>query len=199
MDPNSLNTVVEYLRIDATTLYYTYSTIAQTLAGAFGILGAFILFRLQSLDQSIKGICTAIFKAASKHTDKIKQLFAQENWDDFLQEIEGYSWNVTDRGTVLINGVQFKNYRKLLRGKINLKKNTILNLKVTLCLTAVTIALSLILLPLTPILAQRIYFSIGFLTIVIFLSILCIYKYMRLIIEALKSDIVKKTKDEQKQ
>lgn len=32
-----------------TTLYYTFSTISQTLAGTIGLLGAFVLFRLQSL------------------------------------------------------------------------------------------------------------------------------------------------------
>lgn len=32
--------------ISETAMYYTFSTIAQTLAGAFGILGAFTMYRL---------------------------------------------------------------------------------------------------------------------------------------------------------
>jgi hypothetical protein len=35
------------------TLLYTFSTIAQTLAGAIALLGAFVLYRLQSLGQEI--------------------------------------------------------------------------------------------------------------------------------------------------
>jgi hypothetical protein len=36
------------------TLFYTFSTIAQTLAGAFALLGAFVLYRLQSLRSDIE-------------------------------------------------------------------------------------------------------------------------------------------------
>jgi hypothetical protein len=42
------------LTIDPNGLYYTFSTIAQTLAGAFALLGAFVLYRLQSLNEEIK-------------------------------------------------------------------------------------------------------------------------------------------------
>ncbi len=34
-------------------LYYTFSTIAQTLGGAIALLGAFVLYRLQSLNSAI--------------------------------------------------------------------------------------------------------------------------------------------------
>ena len=36
------------------TIFYTFSTIAQTLAGAFALLGAFVLYRLQSLRSDIE-------------------------------------------------------------------------------------------------------------------------------------------------
>ena len=36
------------------TLYYTFSTIAQSLAGAVAFLGAFVLFRLQSIAQQLR-------------------------------------------------------------------------------------------------------------------------------------------------
>jgi hypothetical protein len=35
------------------SIFYTFSTIAQTLAGAIALLGAFVLFRLQSLNAEI--------------------------------------------------------------------------------------------------------------------------------------------------
>jgi hypothetical protein len=37
-----------------TSLYYTFSTIPQTLAAAFGILGAFVLFRLATLRNAVE-------------------------------------------------------------------------------------------------------------------------------------------------
>ena len=63
MDPNFIPNNIELSSIDVTTLHYVYSTIAQTLAGAFGVLGAFMLFHIQSVNQSIKGICTRINEA----------------------------------------------------------------------------------------------------------------------------------------
>ena len=36
------------------TIFYTFSTIAQTLAGAIALLGAFVLYRLQSLRSDIE-------------------------------------------------------------------------------------------------------------------------------------------------
>ena len=39
--------------IDATTLYYTLSTIAQALASAMGVLAAFALFRLNRLESDV--------------------------------------------------------------------------------------------------------------------------------------------------
>ena len=37
--------------VDANTLYYAFSTIAQAGAGAFAFFSAFVLYRLQSVDQ----------------------------------------------------------------------------------------------------------------------------------------------------
>ena len=36
------------------TVFYTFSTIAQTLAGAIALLGAFVLYRLQALRSEIE-------------------------------------------------------------------------------------------------------------------------------------------------
>lgn len=42
------------------SLFYTFSTIAQTLAGAIALLGAFVLFRLQSLNAEIESNASQI-------------------------------------------------------------------------------------------------------------------------------------------
>jgi len=40
--------------LNENTLYYTLSTIAQALAGAFAVLAAFVLFRLPAVDRAIQ-------------------------------------------------------------------------------------------------------------------------------------------------
>ena len=58
----------------ATTLYYTFSTVAQSLAAAIALLGAFVLFRMQTLSAEIErrsdalldlGLDTAVKRAAT--------------------------------------------------------------------------------------------------------------------------------------
>src|SRR5882762_587970 len=53
------------------TLYYTFSTIAQTLAGAIALLGAFILYRLQKLNNGLDDHAKFIRKQYSEEEDLI--------------------------------------------------------------------------------------------------------------------------------
>jgi len=39
--------------MDSTALYYTFSTIAQTLAAGFAVLAAFVLYRLQEIENQL--------------------------------------------------------------------------------------------------------------------------------------------------
>lgn len=40
-------------RMDSTALYYTFSTVAQTLAAGFAVLAAFVLYRLQGMENEL--------------------------------------------------------------------------------------------------------------------------------------------------
>ena len=167
MDPNSLPTNIELSAVDATTLHYLYSTIAQTLAGAFGILGAFMLFHIHSVNQSVKGICTRISQAGKNNerdhlrgaAHNIQLYLAQENWDDFLKSIDDVSLNKIGWCYILMDENHFESLKKLLRKQLNIK-NVIIN-KFTfliLPLTVITIALSLILLAFVPSLINNIFY-----------------------------------------
>jgi hypothetical protein len=48
-------------------LLYTFSTISQTLAGAIALLGAFVLYRLQAVDASIRFL-SAYFSSRVKNS-----------------------------------------------------------------------------------------------------------------------------------
>jgi hypothetical protein len=45
------------------TLYYTFSTIAQSLAGAIAFLGAFVLFRLQAISHMLNSSAELLARA----------------------------------------------------------------------------------------------------------------------------------------
>jgi hypothetical protein len=46
--------------MDVNVIFYTFSTIAQTLAGAIALLGAFVLYRLQLLNGDIESDSNAV-------------------------------------------------------------------------------------------------------------------------------------------
>lgn len=51
-----------------TTLYYTLSTIAQTLGGTVGLLGAFVVFFLQDLDRRLMSLLVSINRRMESST-----------------------------------------------------------------------------------------------------------------------------------
>jgi len=69
------------------SIYYTFSTIAQTLAGAIGLLGAFVLFRLQALNNDIDergGQIASVLRSVTDPT-KVRQLLHQRDFRQLLQ------------------------------------------------------------------------------------------------------------------
>jgi len=192
MDANSLPTVTSALSIDVTTLYYTYSTIAQTLAGAFGIIGAFVLFRLQNLNQVIRASATGVHDNLDSRilNRTVKTSLQEEKWEAFLKAIEDDSLSKKWLGeTVLWEGVidkvRFKNHRESLKRSLETKGNVVFQLKLIARWTALTIILSLVLLPLSSILASYATVSIFLLGIATVMTIKCIRHYMSLISSAL--------------
>jgi hypothetical protein len=65
-----------------TTLYYTFSTISQTLAGAIALLGAFVLYRLQSLGHELEDVgITTINAYRSPLREQLMPLNAEEQYE----------------------------------------------------------------------------------------------------------------------
>jgi hypothetical protein len=204
MDANSLSTAASMPYIDTTTLYYTYSTIAQTLAGAFGIIGAFVLFRLQGLNQSIRAFATGARECLGYHItfDEQDTAFKMENWDMFLKSIEDSALSklrVEGLAGTLWKYVRqkddLKGLRELLRIHLKTRRFVILCLKKTAKVTALTIILSLVLLPLSPLLAHNILVSMSFLLLALSFTIFCITQYVNLISSALTESPEKSSED----
>src|SRR4029077_8753031 len=80
------------------TLYYTFSTIAQTLAGAIALLGAFILYRLQKLNNGLDDHAKFIRKQYSEEEDLVflNSFIVKGEYKKFLKYIRGKAAVVTN-------------------------------------------------------------------------------------------------------
>ena len=180
--------------LDETALYYTYSTIAQTLAGAFGILGAFTLFKLQSIQQSCLGICRMFMDRHKRHGATLGELelsYKHENWEMFYTELnryKGVDMKILLNNYAVVTGEVLLTLN-LLKQNIDNKKMIIKKIKCSATITALTIALSLIVLPFSTKISQYETITMFLIFLTIILSILCIFSYKGLIITAL---IIKK-------
>ncbi|MGR3303472.1 MAG: hypothetical protein ACUZ8I_13335 [Candidatus Scalindua sp.] len=171
--------------MDETTLYYIYSTIAQTLAGAFGILGAFTLFRLQSITGAIKGICTVIdVEFSFPESYEFNRLYTQEKWHDYYNKARSKErLEEIRKSTSKEHQEMYDAYTGALGDRLLYRETIIESVKKILYQTVITIALSIILLPLSPFLSG--WLSIILLSITIICTIVCLSLYVGLVVKAL--------------
>ncbi len=134
-----------------TACYYTFSTIAQTLAGAFGFLVAVVLFRMQSLESVLHRIWLRIKDVehllASPNQSLLYLSAIKHDWlgvADVLKKASASPEMTEDSRQMLINhSAEFIRVADQLRFiKIDLRS--------TLMVTGLTIAGSLVALALTP-------------------------------------------------
>ena len=72
-----------------TALYYTFSTIAQTLAAGIAILGAFALYRLQSINAEIAERSSTIARVSvGVHGHGVRELHVHGRFEDVLESTE---------------------------------------------------------------------------------------------------------------
>lgn len=189
--------------INETTLYYTFSTIAQTLASAFGVLGAFALFHLNGINQSIKGTCSAIYNSSNDPSEIIRLSFSREDWRNFLNDLNNNEMSSLLRGKVTIDKESYELLKHLLESDLKYRKLVMAYIKSIIYLTAAAIIPSLIALPFVPILVTYFLYSSFFIGVTIGISIGCVYYYVQIILSAInykvaKVDIFGATKKEKK-
>jgi hypothetical protein len=155
----------------ATSLYYTFSTIAQALAGALAVLVAFTLFRLAKLDEAIKDGRGGLI-GYTHFSDR------QKHWEALLaDDAEGLEKSlgapVPDAGMRMVFHEAFV--------AAGLRPRILGSLRIALGATATDIAICFIALPLIPILACRPIFVWGVGGGAVVLGIVCLWFYLRLI------------------
>src|SRR5579872_7372975 len=65
--------------------FYTYSTIAQTLAGAFGFLVAVVLYLIQGINSHIGNCAAALVANSPADRNRLRQLQSGSRWDDMIR------------------------------------------------------------------------------------------------------------------
>jgi hypothetical protein len=74
--------------VDSNVFYYSYSTIAQAVAGAFGFLAAVVLFRLQALNGQLEVIATNLMgDPRTFQVEPFRTLFVNQKWPEFVDNV----------------------------------------------------------------------------------------------------------------
>ena len=176
-----------------TSLYYTFSTIPQTLAAAFGILGAFVLFRLATLWKAVEASDDCIRGQLSEYVTDVNdfQRAARERGLQGLQDAfsrtnpkedwfavyfrEGASGAANRRMAIISGHAAVQSSRSILR-----------RLKWGLGLTVFAVLIPIVELPLVPwlLLADEEYLLLA-LAVPIVLTLICLILYTHIILKSL--------------
>lgn len=186
-----------------TTLYYTFSTIAQTLAGAIALLGAFILYRLQKLNSGLDDHAKFIRKQYSEEEDLVflnsfivkgeyKKFLKYTRANPIVEEPEPGSATAPDQSAAAGSEAatnEAQSYLTDIQTKMKellvLRKSLIRSFTVSLLLTVSLIAASVIALAVTPSLNARSDFRQVSLTVAIVWFLACLVSYISLLRKSL--------------
>jgi len=131
---------------DLTVIWYTYSTIAQTLASAFGFLTAVCLYQMQAISNFLTRTANHRLRGHLENPDGTEFLYESGNFDGFRQHIDTHGPRKDiDAGGLRHYTQGLMEFDAKLRDLNCLKDG----LRVSLYPTAVTILASITLLPFT--------------------------------------------------
>ena len=71
--------------VDIGVYLQTYSTLASTLAGAFGFLVAVVLYVMQGINLHIGNCAEALVAGSPADRHRLKQLRSSGKWDEIIQ------------------------------------------------------------------------------------------------------------------
>jgi hypothetical protein len=166
------------------TLYYTFSTIAQTLAGAIALLGAFILYRLQKLNNGLDDHAKFIRKQYSEEEDLVflNSFIVKGEYKKFLKYTRAKPVAVSSdqEQQSYLTDVQAKMQELLV-----LRKSLIRSFTVSLILTVTLIGSSVIALAVTPSLNARGDLRSASLVLAIVWFFACLISYVSLLRKSL--------------
>jgi hypothetical protein len=164
---------------DASVYFYTYSTIAQTLAGAFGFLVAVVLYLIQGINLHIGNCAQALVANSPADRDRLRQLQSGSRWNEMirLHAEAGQANAALTSETNRYTDEQFQEMRKEVVRLANIRRE----LSRSMFMTGLVILASIIAMPLT-----AFFFSptapaaVSLLTVTIIAAMFCIRAYLKL-------------------
>jgi hypothetical protein len=158
--------------------YYTFSTVCQMLAGAFGFLVAVVLYRIQGIDHMLYENLDWTVGWGLESRGEYHAAKKEHDWGSIarmLREIEAPPGPTNPQSRNILEGC--KNKFLALHGKLQFIKD---RLRSSLTLTGLTIAGSLALLPLTPLIARSNLAASILMAVDVAIAGVCLYKYFKL-------------------
>jgi len=139
-----------------TAAYYSFSTIAQTLAGGLGLLAAFVIIRTTTLSQALRAYADQHYREVGARNEHTQAYFA----GDLPKLLELYRIAQDESKTKNPGGWPNMNDRQLAvlghaQSAIDARGSLLRHVARVLYLSVGVIALAIASLPLTPTLVQR--------------------------------------------
>jgi len=164
---------------DPAVFYYSYSTIAQTLAGAFGFLAAIVLYRLQALNAQMENHAIRLMGDPRTFViEPFRTLFAYQRWNLFVEHVK------KDQDPVNRNPI-FKGLNFLDLGAMDHANSQILTIRrwftISMIMTVASITICLLALFL-----MAWTQNLPLLATVLLLGLLCLAAYTRLMFTVLQ-------------
>lgn len=164
---------ISTVAITANTLYYTLSTIAQTLAGAFALMAAFVVFKLQFTILQIGEAARPVARASGRF-----QLFRERKFQEVYDNSESAILAVSSAKPYLAT------LRRELGRSLALRRTLLRQFWFSTAVTGITLTYSVLLISLTDSIVAR-----GCATPVLIgavaLFTICIITYARLLYAAM--------------
>ena len=172
--------------IDCSVYFYTYSTIAQTLAGAFGFLVAVVLYLIQGINVHIGNCAQALVANSPADRNRLRQLQSGGRWDEMIRlHAEAGQKNVAlTSETNRYTDEQFQEMRREVARLGTIRRE----LGRSMLMTGIVIIASIIAMPLTAFFfAPKHPAAVLLLTVTIVAAMFCIRGYLRLMVNVFPS------------
>lgn len=166
--------------------FYTYSTIAQTLAGAFGFLVAVVLYLIQGIHAHIGNCAAALVANSPADRNRLRQLQSGGRWDDMirLHADAGQQNPVLSDDMNRYTDEQFQDMRREVARLGTVRRE----LSRSMFMTGMVILASIIAMPLTAFFFHpKDPVAVSLLTVTIVAAMFCIRGYLRLMVNVFPS------------
>jgi hypothetical protein len=167
--------------IDASVYFYTYSTIAQTLAGAFGFLVAVVLYLIQGINTHISTCAASLVANSPADRNRLRQLQSGSRWDEMihLHASAGQQNPALSSETNRVTDEQFQEMRRQVGRLAGVRRE----LGRAMYMTGIVIIASIVAMPLTGFFfAPTSPLAMTLLTVTIVAAMFCIRTYFRLMV-----------------